>query len=198
MTRSSLFPDRMKPGAACLFLVILLGCFLVQPLSGAGAEESLERLGLDLTNQDPAVRASAAKKLGLLGPGSAPAISALVQALGDKVRLVHLEAGLALSRIGPAAVSDLMKALADENKGIRSGAALALGKIEPPPLEAVPGLINLLTDEDPEVVKNAAYSLRRIGPPAAPELKKAAASGNPGLAKAASNILKKLEAGGRF
>ena len=190
---------QLKPAihAAIVLLFIQLVMAIQPPVSAVWAgvmnEQNLEKWINELTDPSPDVRAAAARKIGLLGPRGAPAINDLIMVMGDQTRQVHIQAEVALSRIGPAAAPYLIEALTSENENTRMGAALALGKIRPTATEAIPRLIMLLMDDNPEVVKNTTYTLRRIGRAAEPDLQKAIDSDDPGLAKAASEILEKIQ-----
>jgi bilin biosynthesis protein len=59
----------------------------------------------------------------------APAVPALIQALGDSDRDVRRAAAEALGKLGdPQAVSPLIQALGDRSENVRRAAAEALGR----------------------------------------------------------------------
>jgi hypothetical protein len=77
------------------------------------------------------------------GAAGAPAVPALIQALGDSDWEVRCAAAEALGAIGdPQAVPALIKALGDSDRDVRRAAAEALGKLGDP--QAVPALIQAL------------------------------------------------------
>jgi hypothetical protein len=79
------------------------------------------------------------------GAAGAPAVPALIQALGDSDWDVRRAAAEALGKLGdPQAVPALIQALGDSDVGVRRAAAEALGKIGDP--QAVPALIQALGD----------------------------------------------------
>ena len=124
---------------------------------------SPELLGL-LQAGDPAVRASAARAIGLIGDPAA--LPGLMQALADSDALAGQRVAEAIGRIGDRSVSaDLLKMLSSAPAAERTRAALALGLLKS--TEAVPGLAALLSAGDPEAQRVAAEALAAIGTPAA-------------------------------
>ena len=124
---------------------------------------SPELLGL-LQDADPAVRASAARAIGLIGDPAA--LPGLMQALADPDALAGQRIAEAIGRIGDRSVSaDLLNVLRSAPAAERTRAALALGLLKSP--EAVPGLAALLSAGDPEAQRVAAEALAAIGTPAA-------------------------------
>jgi len=102
----------------------------------------------------------------------APAVPALIQALGDSYSDVRRAACEALGRIGdPRAIPALIQALGDWNEGVRRAACWALGKIGDP--QAIPALIQALGDGWDVVRRAAAEALVTIGTPAVPHLNQA-------------------------
>jgi HEAT repeat protein len=104
------------------------------------------------------------------GAAGAPAVPALIQALGDSDSAVRAAAAWALGKLGdPQAVPALIKALGDWgdwwSEDVRAAAAWALGKLGDP--QAVPALIQALGDSDSAVRRAAAEALGAIGDPQA-------------------------------
>jgi hypothetical protein len=119
---------------------------------------SPELLGL-LKDADPAVRASAARAIGLIG-GSA-ALPGLLQALVDPDMLAGQRIAEAIGRIGDRSVSvALLDALGSPPAAGQTNAALALGLLKIP--EAVPGLAALLGAGDAGAQGVAAEALAAI------------------------------------
>jgi HEAT repeat protein len=128
-----------------------------------------------LRDENPATRREAVGRLEALGPAAAPAVPALIDALGDPDRWVREGAGKALAAVGPgaaAAVPALMKTLSDEDDYVRVRAAQALGAIGPAAKEAIPLLEFHAADPDESegVHLHAKDAVRRIRglPPDAP------------------------------
>jgi HEAT repeat protein len=112
------------------------------------------------------VRPAAARALGKLGPGAAPAIPDLARALRDRRNEPPWEVAGALGRIGQQAVPELTGALRDEDELVRRAAAGALGGIGADAAPAVPTLIQMLTQGSPDEQQAVAQSLAGIGTPA--------------------------------
>jgi len=124
---------------------------------------SPELLGL-LQDGDPAVRASAARAIGLIGDPAA--LPGLMQALADSDALTGQRIAEAIGRIGDRSVSaDLLTILNSAPAAERAVAARALGLLQS--AEAVPGLAVLLSAGDPAAQRVAAEALAAIGTPAA-------------------------------
>jgi HEAT repeat protein len=120
-------------------------------------------LGL-LQDGDPAVRASAARAIGLMGDSAA--LPGLMQALADPDALAGQRIAEAIGRIGDRSVSaDLLNVLGSAPAAERARAARALGLLKSG--KAVPGLAALLGAGDPEAQRVAAEALAAIGTPAA-------------------------------
>ena len=95
------------------------------------------------------------------GAAGAPAVPALIQALGDSGWEVRRAAAWALGAIGdPRAVPALIKALGDRSEDVRRAAAEALGKLGDP--QAVPALTERLQDESGDVRKAAQAAIQQI------------------------------------
>ena len=122
-----------------------------------------ELLGL-LRDANPAVRASAARAIGLIR--DAAALPGLLQALADPDVLAGQRIAEAIGRIGDRSViAVLINLLRSGPAAERARAALALGLLKSP--EAVPGLAALLSAGDPGGQRVAAEALAAIGTPAA-------------------------------
>ena len=105
-------------------------------------------------------RLEATDALGRLGEKAAPALDALLGALGDEDEPVRLNAAYALGAMGAAAVGPLIAALDDEREHVREHAAYALGAAGE---EAVDALVAALGDERAHVRGFAAYALGDMG-----------------------------------
>jgi HEAT repeat protein len=117
-----------------------------------------------LQDGDPAVRASAARAIGLIGDSAA--LPALVQALGDPDALTGQRAVDAIGRIGdPSANADLLQILVSAPVAERMRAASALGLLKSE--EAVPGLATLFKSYAPGARSVATRALAAIGTPEA-------------------------------
>jgi len=96
----------------------------------------------------------------------APAVPALIQALGDRDLYVRCAAVEALGELGDLqAVPALIQALGDRDLYVRRVAAEALGKLGDP--QAVPVLIQALGDWNEAVRRAAAEALGKLGDPQA-------------------------------
>src|SRR5262249_30798061 len=130
----------------------------------------------DLADEDPEVRARAAKVLGNLTTDSRRAVPKLGVALHDPDDNVRIQAALALYKIGPAsvnAINDLSSALIDPHPQVRINSVLALTTLDEEARPAIPALIKALTDSDNvmlvrplrlSVRSQAARALAKIGP----------------------------------
>ena len=126
-------------------------------------ELSPELLGM-LQDIDPAIRASAARAIGLISDPAA--LPGLMQALADPDPLAGHRIAEAIGRIDDRSVSaNLLTVLVSAPAAERTRAALALGMLKS--TEAVPGLTALLSTGDPEAQRVAAGALAAIGTPAA-------------------------------
>jgi HEAT repeat protein len=140
----------------------------VVTVNGAGSQTvslamSPALLGL-LQDADAAVRASAARAIGLTGDPAA--LPALLKALADPDALTGQRIAEAIGRIGdPSASAYLLQVLTFAPSEQRSRAALALGMLKSP--ASVPGLAALLNTGEPGAQRVAAAALAAIGTPAA-------------------------------
>jgi FOG: HEAT repeat len=95
------------------------------------------------------------------GAAGAPAVPALIQALGDDDWGVRRASAEALVKIGTPAVPALIQALGDSDSAVRRAAAEALGELGDP--QAVPALIQALVDDWDDVRWAAAVALGKLG-----------------------------------
>jgi HEAT repeat protein len=112
-----------------------------------------------LQNPDTAGRVLAARGLRDFGTKGAPAVRALIAALGDPEVDVRGAAMDALKEIGPPAVPGLTQALTNPGPWIQYGAAAAILKEEPSHAAAAAVLIRCLKHENHEIRAKAANSL---------------------------------------
>jgi HEAT repeat protein len=116
----------------------------------------------ELRDPDPAVRSSAAVKLGEIR--SKEAVDALVAALDDPEETVRVDFLRALGQIGDTkAVPAILPFTGDALSGVRIAACQALGDLADP--RAVPALEAALHDEDDTIRTVAARSLGAIPGP---------------------------------
>ena len=125
----------------------------------AEANGQIEQLSESL-NGTLEQRLAATDALGALGEKAAPALDALLGALGDEAEPVRLNAAYALGAVGAAAVGPLLAALDDVREHVREHAAYALGAVGE---EAVDVLVAVLGDERAHVRGFAAYALGDMG-----------------------------------
>lgn len=102
---------------------------------GGGPPVPLSQLIADLKAQAPYTRNGAAYELAHMGPKAAPAVPALIEALGDPAASVRYPVTVALREIGPAAkaaVPALKKVMKDDiNDEVADGAKRAIRAIDP-------------------------------------------------------------------
>lgn len=117
-----------------------------------------------LSNENPIHRLNATDMLGMKSDeASQDAVPALIEALGDTLEPVGLNAAYALGEIGAPAVPGLIGALRQESELVQLNAAYALSAVGAP---AVPALVEMLEHKLDAVRSNAAYALGEIGTPA--------------------------------
>src|SRR5262249_44788783 len=122
-----------------LLAVAVLGWGVSRMRSHRSVDELIRRLA----DENPRVRASAAKELAKLGPEAARATEALSTTLKDEDAKVRYYSAKALSTIGPhdsLAVPALIERLRDPDPQVRYFAVKALSKIGPEAREAAPAL----------------------------------------------------------
>jgi len=166
-----------------------------------GSDESASALLPLLADKDEFVRREVAYALGLIRSRSAT--SALTGLLvSDKEDGVRAAAAVALGEIADEAAvvtlssvisPDLKSKKREKNAFVIRAAARSLGQIKS--RAAVPALVAALNNEklDEDIRREAAQALGQIGDPSAvPALRSAANSGDPYLAQAAVNSLKKI------
>ena len=127
-----------------------------------------------------------------LSKAGAPAIPALLEALGDGQFPVRQMAGLALGDIGdPRTVASLVQALGDPQAVVRQAAAHALGKIGV--ADAVEPLLACLADESDQVRNAAVKALGLIGDKRALDaLRRVAAKDSETIAQSARQAIDKI------
>ncbi len=158
----------------------------------AKAKGALAEAADQLRSTNPALRASAASHLGLLGPAAAeavpalalalrdsaepvrlnaayalgaaagPGVPALIEALGSQAKEIQLDAGYGLALVGRAAVPALIETLGHADEQARGGAAFALGDMGSQAGEAVGPLAGLRSDPSPFVRRHVAEALGTI------------------------------------
>jgi HEAT repeat protein len=135
---------------------------------------------------DPsAVRATAAKAIGLLGAEAEVAVPDLSRRLRDPEPYVALEAAKAMARIGSCSVPKLTVALNDTNPVVRRAAAYGLGELGSGIDSATATLIMALGDSDRAVRGAAAFSLSTVGSPTIKALTNLVSHEDPALRDAA-------------
>jgi CubicO group peptidase (beta-lactamase class C family) len=148
--------------ALALAVAVLPAAALAQP----GPAEIASRIAA-LRDPDAGVRERAAEVLGMLGPGAAAAVPALVRSFSDADPYVQGKAAEALGRIGREAVPALSRALEDRERTVRWCAAIALGRMGAAARDAAPALTRALQDTDENVRWCAVVALGGIGAAAA-------------------------------
>jgi HEAT repeat protein len=142
-------------------------------------------------------REAAARCLGLLGPGAAPAVPNLAASMLDPEGRVRWEAAAALAKIGLPAVPELSRALQAADPNVRQSAAYALGEIGETAAPAAPLLVQALADQNPGVCASAEYSLSRLGVAPVADLARVVAGPSQSGRDAALRELRRLQRSGR-
>lgn len=136
------------------------------PLSDTPPPPRVGDLEAQLGDEDPALRAEAARRLGRLGEDAAPALGALVEALDDPVFLVRALAASAIGRQGePAAelaLGPLVRLLDDPIAPVRFWAIDALGRLPVAARPARSAVEQRLDDEDQAVRAAAVRTVARL------------------------------------
>lgn len=115
-----------------------------------------------LSDDDPFVRAGAARALASLPPSPEITIPIIEKALADADETTTSYMLDALIGLGAKAVPGLTNALKYES--LRAQVAFMLGQIGPPAAPATEALAELVSDDDPNVGIEAAHALAKIGP----------------------------------
>lgn len=126
--------------------------------------DNIFRIIARLKSPQPWVRMRAIFVLASWGEAAQPAISALVDTLGDESVSVRQMAAFALGEIGDeaAGIPALLKALRDDTSGVRRQAAMSLGKLAGE--AAIPALRQAIWDSDDSVRKAAKKAIEQILP----------------------------------
>lgn len=142
-----------------------------------------------LHDDDPRLRAAAAKSLGEIG--DATAVPELLRSMNtDPDGNIRWQASGALSKIGEAAVPGLAEALKDEDWKVRRSAAEALAGMREP--SAIPALIEVMADRNDVVRQAVANALESMGIIAVPKLIEALNSRDGNLARTAAEMLQRI------
>jgi HEAT repeat protein len=138
------------------------------------ARDSLVRLGalaLPALRAGLTTPATAPGVVTVLARMGAPAVPALIDAMGSDGTALRQSAAAAVGEIGPpaaAATAALIKALHDADPGVRVAAARALGAVGTN--DAATALVAMIDAPVPDVQRTVIESLRRMGPAAVPAL----------------------------
>jgi HEAT repeat protein len=121
-------------------------------------------------DEEPLVRADAAKILGMIGPKAKDAIPTLVAALRDADADVRAEATDALGKMSPearAVLPELVRLLDDPAGKVRARACETVSVLGPMDEKIIQTILRLLkSDPDSETRAEAAEALGRLGPAA--------------------------------
>ena len=177
-----------------------------EALAGVGAPV-VPALAEMLTHETAHVRHAAALPLGDMGPGAAPALTALVRAAIDRDESVRQAASQALARVDPAwaispatrlAIPALIDGLRNELPRVSRAATALLLRVGRP---AVPALVELLAGWEKEAHRTVALRiLEQFGPSAAeaaPALADLLGDSAMEVRLAAAEVLAKVGAGAR-
>jgi|SRR5579859_335587 len=159
---------------------------------GRRAREAVPALIEALSDREEAVRVWAAHALGEIDPDSAPVLAALTRSLRDTSPDVRRVILATLVRLGPRAApaaSPLIDLLQDADAATRALTCVAFGDIGSDAKAGIPGLIVRLADPDLDVRERAAQALARIGPDGVAPLARALKDRDPGVRRAAAEIL---------
>lgn len=136
----------------------------VYPQDVALKRTAITQLVARLKDQDPFVRAAAARALSALPPSPEITGPIFEKALAEADETTTHYMLDALAGLGPKAVPRLIAAL--KHTSLRGQIAHILGQIGPPAAPATDALAKLVSDEDPNVGIEAAHALAKIGPAA--------------------------------
>jgi HEAT repeat protein len=156
-----------------------------EALGRIGDARAVEALLKAASDGDFRLQEKAKQSLEKIG---APAVEALIRALGDIV--LQPRAAEVLGRIGAPAVKSLMAALEDGDEQVRLHAADLLGSLGD--ARAVDALIRALGGADKRLGVNAGYALCQIGAPAVEALIEALETGNAQMRQNAAETLGKI------
>jgi HEAT repeat protein len=169
--------ENAKGGDKLLSTASLWTLARVHPDDKEIRREVTERLVERLKEQDPNVRAWAARGLAALPPAPDIVVPIFEKAFADADEATLRSAMDAIAGIGARAVPPLVRILGKEKYAkLRGNVAYVLGEIGPEAAPATEALAKLLSDADAKVSTEAAMALAKIGAPAAaavPELTKA-------------------------
>lgn len=132
----------------------------------AHEERTLGPLTAALDDSHAETRQHAARSLGAMGSLAAPAVSALIDLLGNEDSTCRSEAALALGRIGSAAIAAcpaLTQTLLEDSRSVRSSAAQALCRIGHVDDDILSALCEATEDSDPGVRRYAVVALGQLG-----------------------------------
>ncbi|MBZ0286141.1 MAG: HEAT repeat domain-containing protein, partial [Anaerolineae bacterium] len=142
-----------------------------------------------LHDDDPRLRAAAAKSLGEIG--DAAAVPELLRSMNtDPDGNIRWQASGALSKIGEAAVPGLAEALKDDDWKVRRSAAEALAGMREP--AAIPSLIEVMTDRNDVVRQAVANALESMGTIAVPKLIECLSSRDGNVSRTAAEMLQRI------
>jgi HEAT repeat protein len=144
-------------------LCVVLGLASTSVEAGGDCRGPIKGPICKLRDGDGEARVQAALALRKLGPRAAPAIGALVKALGDKEDMVQFHAMLALKRVGPAVIPALIKATRSPSEGKRAYALWTLTSFKEQAAPAIPAAIAALDDKSEKVRGRAEEVLWRVG-----------------------------------
>jgi hypothetical protein len=139
---------------------------------GAGSPSNLKALSDGLGASDETVREAAAWSLTQWNRGAAPAVPALIRAMGDPDPVVRGLAAVALRDVGRTAsapaLDTLIGHLADPDENVRMMTAQAIATQGPAAKRAMPELIAAckVEGQHPHVLRSLADALGLIGPEA--------------------------------
>jgi HEAT repeat protein len=154
----------------------------------------IARLFSPYVNRVPAawVRNSAARSLGIIGPGAKAAMPALLRALHQPDEGLALEAAVALTRIGNDSTPGFLLAMEDPKPNVRHAAAFALGEIKPATEDAARALVRALHDPETRVLDSVSASLEKIGLPSVAALAEVVATEKGAARDAAGALLVRI------
>ncbi|HYV35532.1 MAG TPA: HEAT repeat domain-containing protein, partial [Gemmataceae bacterium] len=148
-----------------LFVVAFASLFGATVWQAHAGDGDVKKQIDNLKAKSAETRHAAADALGKLGPKApAPAIDALVTALGDEDVAVRRAAGSALLAIGEPALKPLAASLTSFNRVAQLMSLTVLARFGPDALPVVEELTEALKDPDLDVRIHAARALEAVGP----------------------------------